>query len=75
VNFEPVGFDANNPTHTGGGQMQRAGGRTSDRLRWPGDAVHRFAYRFFDQETIDGSIVDENPYRPPAGGRPSGIAP
>jgi hypothetical protein len=55
--------------------MRTAGGRTSDWLRRPGDAVHRFVYRLFDQETIDRSIVNETPYRPTGGGRLSGIAP
>jgi hypothetical protein len=55
--------------------MRTARGRTSDWLRRPGDAVHRLVYRLFDQETIDGSIVNEAPYRPLGGGRPSGIAP
>ena len=75
ANIEPAGFDANNPAHTGGGHMRTAGGQTSDWLRRPGDTVHRLVYRLFDKETIDRSTVDETPYRPPGGGRPSGIAP
>lgn len=54
--------------------MRTAGGRFSDWLRRPGNAVHRLVYRLFDKETIDRSIVSEAPYRPPSGGRPSGIA-
>jgi hypothetical protein len=72
-NIDPIGFGGNKPAHTCGGQMRTAGGRTSDRLRRPGDGVHRLVR--FDQETIGESIVNETPYQPAGGGRDSGIAP
>jgi hypothetical protein len=75
ANIEPAGFDANNPAPTGEGHMRTAGSRTNDWLRRPGDAVHRLFYRQFDHENIDRSIVNETPYHPPGGRRPSGIAP
>lgn len=75
ANIEPAGFDANNPAHTGGEHMQTAEGPTSDWLTRPSDTVHRLVYRLFDQETIDRSIVNETPYRPPSGGLPAGIGP
>lgn len=74
-NIDPVGFGASHPAHTAGGQMRTAEGRTSELLRRPGDVVPRLVYLLFDQETIDRSIANETPYRPPGGGRSSAIAP
>ncbi len=55
--------------------MRRTDVHTSDWFKRPGGVVRCLVYLLFHQETINRSIVNEASYRPPGGGRPSGIAP